>query len=67
MEEITDTDYTHAKRVCKDFEINNLDYADSFSQSDTLLLADVFDNFRNMRLKTHELNTAKPLSTLGLA
>ena len=24
MEYITDADYTHAKRVCKDFEIKNL-------------------------------------------
>ena len=24
MEDITDADYTHSKRVCKDFEITNL-------------------------------------------
>ena len=24
MEDITDAEYTHAKRVCKDFEIKNL-------------------------------------------
>ena len=43
MEGITDTDYAHAKRVCKDFEIKNLwDYHNLFVQSDTLLLADVF-------------------------
>ena len=24
MEDITDADYTHAKRVCKDFDIKNL-------------------------------------------
>ena len=24
MEDITDADYTHEKRVCKDFEIKNL-------------------------------------------
>ena len=24
MEDINDADYTHAKRVCKDFEIKNL-------------------------------------------
>ena len=24
MEDVTDADYTHAKRVCKDFEIKNL-------------------------------------------
>ena len=40
MEDITDADYAHAKGVCKDFEIKN----DLYVQSDTLLLADVFEN-----------------------
>ena len=49
MEDITDTDYMHAKKFCKDFEVNKLgEYHDLFVQSDTLLLADVFENFRNM-------------------
>ena len=62
MEDITDSDYAHAKRVCKDFNINNLgEYHDLYVQSDTLLLADVFENFRNMCLKIYELN---PLSNL---
>ena len=39
---------THAKRVCKDFEIRNLiKYHDLHVQSDTLLFPDVFKNFRN--------------------
>ena len=49
MEDITDADYAHTKRVCKDFEIKNLgEYHDSYVQSDTSLLPDVFENFRNM-------------------
>ena len=37
------------KRVCKDFEIKNLgDYHDFYVQSDALLLADAFNNFRNV-------------------
>ena len=36
-------------------------------QSDTLLLADVFQNFRNMCLKIYELDPAKFLSPSGLA
>ena len=49
MEDIADTNYVHAKRVCKDFERKNLGkYHDLYVQSDTLLLADVFENFRNM-------------------
>ena len=30
MEDITDADYAHAKRVCKDFEIKNLEQYHSF-------------------------------------
>ena len=42
VEDITNVDYTHAKRVCKDFEMKNLgEYHDLYVQSDTLLLADV--------------------------
>ena len=46
MEDITNAHYTHAKRVCKDFEIKKLgEYHDFFVQSSTLLLADVFEIF----------------------
>ena len=42
VEDITNADYTRAKRVCKDFEMKNLgEYHDLYVQSDTLLLADV--------------------------
>ena len=46
MEGITDVDYADTKIVCKDFEIKNLgEYHDLYVQSNTLLLADVFENF----------------------
>ena len=36
MEHITDADYTHTERVCKDFEIKNLEeYHDLYVQNDT--------------------------------
>ena len=45
MENITDADYTHAKRVWKYFKIKNLGYYhDLYVQSD-MLLADVFESF----------------------
>ena len=66
MEDITDADYVHAKKVCKDFEIKNSGEYDLYVQSDTLLLADVLENFRNMCLKIYELDPAKFLSAPGL-
>ena len=49
MENIIDADYAHTKRVCKDFEMKNLgEYNDLYVQGNTLLLADVFENFRKM-------------------
>ena len=68
MEDITDADWAHTKRVCKDFEIKDLgEYHDLYVQSDTLLLADVSENFRNMYLKINEVDPAKYLSAPGLA
>ena len=52
MEDITDADYIHEKKVCKDFDIKNLgEYHDLYVQSDTLLLADVFENLKIRELK----------------
>ena len=63
MEDITDADYVHVKRVCKDVEIKKLgEHYNVYVQRNTLWLADVFENFRNMCL-----NLAKFLSTPGLA
>ena len=57
-EDITDADYMHRKRVCKNFVIKILgEYHDLYVQSNTLLLADVFENFQNMCLEMYELET----------
>ena len=55
----------HAKGVCKDFEIN--EYHDLYAQNDTLLLADVFEIFRNKCIKICELDPANCLSSPALA
>ena len=56
------------KRVCQDFEINNLgEYRDLYVRNDTLWLGDEFENFRNMCLQIYELDPDKCLSILGLA
>ena len=68
MEDISDIDYRHANNVFKVFKLENLgDYHDLYVQSDMLLLADVFNNFRDMCLKEYELDPAHFLSLPGLA
>ena len=67
MEDSTYADYAHAKRVCKDFEVKNLgEYHNLYVQSVTLLLANVFENLRNMCLEIYELDPAEFLSAPGL-
>ena len=68
MEDITDVDYRHAKRLLKYFSNKNIgDYHDLYVQGDTLLLADVFDNFRNKCVEVYEVDPAHFLSAPGLA
>ena len=68
MEDISDTDYAHANNVFKKFDITNLgQYHDLYVRSDTLLLADVFENFRNACMKNYELDPAHFVSLPGLA
>ena len=59
IEGITNVDYRHAKEVFKYFNNKNTgDYHDLYVQSDTLLLAGAFKNFRNMFHKVYELDPA---------
>ena len=68
MEDINDIDYRHANNVIKRFQLENLgQYHHLYVQSDTLLLADVFENFRDMCIKVYELDPAHFLSLPGLA
>ena len=63
MENITDVDHRHAKRVFKNLNNKNLgDYHDLYVQSDTLLLADVFGNFRNKCIEICEIDPGHFLS-----
>ena len=63
MKNITEADYIHANNVFKTFKLNN----DLYVQSDTLLLADAFENFRKACIKTYELDPAHFISLPGLA
>ena len=68
MEDITDTDYRHANKVFKEFKLKHLgEYNDLYVQSDTLLLADVVENFRNMCMKIYELDPSHFLTAPELA
>ena len=68
LEDITDKDYIHVQKVWDVFEIKNLgEYHDLYVQSDTLLLSDIFENFRNMCLSIYEFDPVYFVSAPGLA
>ena len=68
MENIDDIDYRHGNNVFKIFKLDNLgDYHDLYVQSDTLLLADVFENFIDMCIKVYKLDPDHFVSLPGLA
>ena len=68
MENIKSVDYRYAKKLFKNFNNKNLgDYHDLYAQSQTLLLAHVFENFRNKCTEIYELDPARFSSALGLA
>ena len=65
---INDEDYEHAQKVWETFEMKNLeDYHNSYNQVDVLLLADVFENFRNICIKNYKLDPAHYYTAPGLA
>ena len=57
LENISDEDYSHAQKVWKVFEIRNwCKYHNLYVQADTLLLIDVFENFRNKCIEIYGLD-----------
>ena len=67
LENITDKDYEHVKKVLKVFKIKNLDeYHDLYVQCDAFLFADVYENIRNTCIKIYRLDPAHFLSAPGL-
>ena len=68
LENMTDKDYEHVKKVWEAFEIKDLgEYHDSYVQCDTFLFANVFENFRNKCIELYKLDPAHFLSEPGLA
>ena len=66
-EYIKEDEYAHAQNVWQKFEIENLkQYHDLYLMTDTLLLADVFEQFRDMCLKNYELDPVHSYTAPGL-
>ena len=56
---IAKEDLKYVKKVCDTFKTKNFgEYHDLYVESDTLLLADVFENFRDKCKETYELDPA---------
>ena len=65
---ITDADYNHAQNAFSTFEMSDLgNYHDLYLVTDILLLADVFQAFRNMCLSYYRIDPAHCYTTPGLS
>ena len=68
LEYISVKDYLHSQKVWEEFGIRNLGgYHDLFAQTDTLLLADVYEKFRDKCIEIYGLDPSHFLSAPGLA
>ena len=67
-EEISESEYAHAQKVWETFGIENMgQYHDLYLKSDVLLLADIFENFREINLTNSGLDPAHYVSSPGLS
>ncbi|KAL9971964.1 hypothetical protein ACROYT_G018195 [Oculina patagonica] len=67
-EHITDEEYEHANSVWKTFGCKTLgDYHDLYVETDVTLLADIFENFRNICKEKYELDPANYFTSPGLS
>ncbi|PFX14317.1 hypothetical protein AWC38_SpisGene21541 [Stylophora pistillata] len=65
---ISDKDYTHAQNVWKVFGCKTFrDYHNLYNRSDVLLLADVFENFRELCKENYDLDPCWYFTAPGLA
>ena len=67
LEDITDKDYLHAQKLFEKYCTNMGDYHYLYDQTDTLLLADVFEKFRDKCIEIYGLDPSYFLSASGLA
>ena len=65
---ISDEDYEHARKVWNLFQMKTIrDYHDFYLKTDALLQADVFENFRNVRVENYKFDPAWNYTSPGLA
>jgi len=58
-EDISDEDYNHAQKVWEEFGMSTFrDYLELYNKSDVLILADIFENFRNVCASNYDLDPA---------
>ena len=68
MSGVSDGDYEHACRVWREFGIRNMgEYHDLYLRTNVILLANVFESFRQVCLENHGLDPSHFYTAPGLA
>ena len=68
MDGVSDKDYEHACKVWKEFGIKNMgEYHDLYLLTDVILLANVFESFRDVYMNNNGLDLAHFYTAPGLA
>ena len=68
QEAISAEDYAHAENIWRVFQCRTMgDYHDVYLKSDVILLADVFESFRDTAMKTYKLDPAHYFTAPGFS
>ena len=68
MSGVSDEDYEHACSIWREFGIRNMrEYHDLYLKTDVVLLANVFESFRKVRLENYGLDSSHFYTAPGLA
>ena len=67
LEDISDKDYEHTQKVFKEYCTDMGDYHDLYVETDTLLLANVFEKIKDKWIETYGLDPSCFYSVPGLA